>query len=142
MRSLTYLVATSIDGYIAAEDGDFTPLLLDGDHLRWPYPHLQQYVAARSLTDVPRDVTLFSGDLLAQVRALKRLPGLAIWLCGGGTVAAQLLPEIDSLFLKITPVVLGDGIPLFRGAVPPLRFRRTGTREFTSGVTFVEYARR
>ena len=34
MRTLEYLVATSIDGFIARVDGDFTPLLVEGDHLQ------------------------------------------------------------------------------------------------------------
>jgi hypothetical protein len=43
MRELTYLVATSIDGFIAAPDGDITPLLVEGAHLealveRYPRP--------------------------------------------------------------------------------------------------------
>lgn len=34
MRRLEYLVATSIDGFIARADGDFTPLLVSGDSLQ------------------------------------------------------------------------------------------------------------
>lgn len=33
MRRLVYLIAVSIDGFIAGPDGDFTPLLTDGGHL-------------------------------------------------------------------------------------------------------------
>jgi dihydrofolate reductase len=33
MRELVYLVATSIDGFIAKSDGDYTPLLVEGDSL-------------------------------------------------------------------------------------------------------------
>lgn len=34
MRTLTYFVATSVDGYIAAPDGAFDAFPTDGDHLR------------------------------------------------------------------------------------------------------------
>ena len=185
MRALEYFVAASIDGYIAREDGDFTPLMVEGDSLSAlveeypdtlpaqaraalgidaanrrfdtvlmgaatyrvpgglpsPYPHLRQYVVSRSIRSTPDDVTLVSGDLLPWVRGLKAEEGLAIWLCGGGTLAGQLLPEIDRLFLKISPVVLGRGLPLFATEVPGLRFTRTAVRPFGNGVVFVQYDR-
>ena len=185
MRALEYFVAASIDGYIAREDGDFTPLMVEGDSLSTlveeypdtlpaqaraalgidaanrrfdtvlmgaatyrvpgglpsPYPHLRQYVVSRSIRTTPDDVTLVSGDLLPRVRGLKAEEGLDIWLCGGGTLAGQLLPEIDRLFLKVSPVVLGRGLPLFATEVPGVRFTRTAVRPFGNGVVFVQYDR-
>ncbi|WP_432397045.1 dihydrofolate reductase family protein [Pseudarthrobacter sp. L19] len=78
------------------------------------YPHLRQLVVTSR--DLPKDpsVEVLSGDLLARVSLLKREDGLDIWLCGGGDVADQLLPEIDEIQIKVNPVVLGDGIPIFR----------------------------
>jgi dihydrofolate reductase len=37
-------------------------------------------------------------------------------LCGGARLAGALYDEIDELVLKVNPVVLGTGTPLFRGA--------------------------
>ncbi len=185
MRTLEYFVATSIDGFIAVEDGDFTPLLVEGDSLQAlvedypetlpaqaraalgidapnrrfdtvvmgagtyrvpgglpsPYPHLRQYVVSRSLTGTPADVTVIREDPLEEVRRLKEEDGLAIWLCGGSALAGALLPEIDRLFLKVSPVVLGGGLPLFGTAAAGVRFAPTAVRRFTNGVLFVEYAR-
>jgi len=187
VRHLEYFVATSIDGFIAKEDGDFSPLLVEGDSLQTlveeypetlpaqartglgidaanrrfdtvlmgagtygvpgglpsPYPHLRQYVASRSLSGTPADVTVIRDDVLADVRRLKAEEGLNIWLCGGSALAGTLLPEIDRLFLKVTPVVLGRGLPLFATATAAagVRFTPTAARTFTNGVLFVEYAR-
>lgn len=186
MRELVYLVATSIDGFIARPDGDFTPLLVPGDHLDFlaeeypetfpaqaraalgidgapnrhfdtvlmgaatyrvpgglpsPYPHLRQYVVSRSTTTAPDDVTVVAGDVLARVRELKAQDGAAIWLCGGSRLAGQLLPGIDRLVLKVSPVVLGEGLPLVSGVSGPTDFRATGTRSFANGVVILDYRR-
>ncbi|MFI6045515.1 dihydrofolate reductase family protein [Nocardia sp. NPDC051321] len=191
MRKLTYYVASTIDGYIATEDGsvDFFPV--GGDHgpaitaqypetlptkvresigidkrnryfdtvlmgrkthdfgvrtgTSSPYAHLKQYVVSTTLPENPDpDVELIAADPLAKVRELKRDNGLGIWLCGGGELAQELLPEIDQIFLKLYPVLLGRGKSLF-GAGPRLpdaaKFRVITSRVFDDGVAFMKYSR-
>lgn len=106
-----------------------------------PYAHLREYVATRSPRPPVPGVT-FTADALATVRQLKRESGLAIYLCGGGQLAGSLLPEIDRLILKRSPVVLGAGIPMFGAAEPGTRsFRLVEVRRFTSGVLIEEHER-
>lgn len=191
MRKLTYYVASTIDGYIATEEGsvDFFPV--GGDHgpaitaqypetlptkvreslgidkrnryfdtvlmgrkthdfgvrtgTSSPYAHLKQYVVSTTLPENPDpDVELIAADPLAKVRELKRESGLGIWLCGGGELAQELLPEIDQIFLKLYPVLLGRGKSLF-GSGPRLpdaaRFRVITSRVFEDGVAFMKYSR-
>lgn len=187
MRDVTYCVATSLDGRIAAPDGDFSAFPESGDHMKvilndftdtiparvqsalglrsdgsrfdtvmmgWdtytpalhvgirsPYPHLKQFVASRQPRDVPSDVTICPNPL-ATIRQLRMQEGTGIWLAGGGALAGALLDEIDHLILKINPVVLGDGIPMFGGAAyNPRLFQRTQARTFDSGVIIAEYSR-
>jgi dihydrofolate reductase len=64
---------------------------------------------------VPPEVHVIDRDALERVRELKNQPGRDIWLRGGGTLAGVLAPEIDRLILKVSPVVLGAGVPLFAG---------------------------
>jgi dihydrofolate reductase len=105
-----------------------------------PYPHLRQYVFARSLGASPDPaVTLVSGDPVAAVRAMKREPGQGIWLCGGGDLAAQLLPEIDQLILKVNPVLLGAGIPLCAGDVAQTALALTASRVYDNGFVLLRY---
>ncbi|MEV6429542.1 dihydrofolate reductase family protein [Nocardia sp. NPDC051463] len=191
MRKLTYYVASTIDGFIATEDGsvDFFPV--GGDHgpaiiaqypetlptkvrealgtdkrnryfdtvlmgrkthdfgvrtgTSSPYAHLRQFVVSTTLPESPDSaVELISTDPLAKVRALKREDGLGIWLCGGGELAQVLLPEIDQIFLKLYPIVLGRGRSLF-GSGPRLddaaKFRMITSRVFEDGVAFMKYSR-
>ncbi|MFE1591799.1 dihydrofolate reductase family protein [Nocardia sp. NPDC058705] len=191
MRKLTYFVASTIDGFIAAEDGtlDFFPV--GGDHgpaiisqypetlptkvreargiaagniyfdtvimgrkthdfgvrtgTASPYEHLRQYVVSTTLPESPAPgVELITEDPTAAVQKLKREDGLGIWLCGGGELAQALLPEIDQVFLKLHPVVLGTGRPLFGGGAKlpaPERFRVITSRVYADGVAFIKYGR-
>ncbi|WP_327120015.1 dihydrofolate reductase family protein [Nocardia sp. NBC_01730] len=191
MRKLTYYVASTIDGFIATEEGsvDFFPV--GGDHgpaitaqypetlptkvreaigvdqhnryfdtvlmgrkthdfgvrtgTSSPYAHLKQYVVSTTLPESPDPaVELITDDPVGKVRELKRETGLGIWLCGGGELAQALLPEIDQIFLKLYPIVLGRGRALF-GDGPRLpeaaEFRVITSRVFEDGVAFMKYSR-
>ncbi|MBL1101086.1 dihydrofolate reductase [Streptomyces sp. 205] len=108
-----------------------------------PYGHLRQYVMSTSLDSVPdAAMGLVSEDPLEFVRTLKKEHGLDIWLCGGGKLAAALRDEIDELIVKINPVVIGSGIPLFDSAHSPQRYDVVSGEIYDSGVTIMTYARR
>jgi len=117
---------------------------LPDHHLTNPYRHLRQVVFTRS-HEAPsgsEGVEFTGSDPVETVRALKREDGKGIWLCGGGALAAVLVDEIDRLALKVNPVMLGAGIPLFgERTYAPLSWRSTSTQTFRSGVTFAEYER-
>jgi dihydrofolate reductase len=106
-----------------------------------PYPHLRQYVFSRSVRDVPYGIVATDRDPVELVRKLKIDEGSAIWLCGGGSLAAALVEEIDRLIVKVNPVLFGTGIPLFDGLdYLPRNFGLTRSRTFESGVTIAEYS--
>jgi len=105
-----------------------------------PYPHLRQVVVSSERT-VGVDGIETTNDPVGTVRKLKGEPGTGIWLCGGGALAGALATEIDRLVLKVNPVLLGAGIPLFGGHYEPQPFRRITTRAFQSGVVLNEYTR-
>ncbi len=187
MRELTYYVGVSLDGFIAAPDGDFSAFPVEGDHLQvlmheftdtipghiqravgleadrsrfdtvvmgWetytpalregidsPYPHLRQVIASRRERQVPAGIEL-TDDPVRTVRDLKRQDGSGIYLAGGGALAGALIDEIDRLQLKVYPLLLGSGVPLFRGlGARALPFRRTASRPFESGMVMNEYVR-
>ncbi|MFJ9369244.1 dihydrofolate reductase family protein [Nocardia sp. NPDC101769] len=110
-----------------------------------PYAHLRQFVVSSTLPENPApDVELIAENPIERVRELKREKGLGIWLCGGGELAQTLLPEIDQVFLKLYPMVLGHGRPLFgtAGHLPePARFRVLTSSIFEDGVAFIKYSR-
>jgi dihydrofolate reductase len=73
------------------------------------------------------------------VRELKDRPGKDIWLCGGGDLASQLHDEVDELILKVNPVAIGAGIPLFRQGFAPKTLDVVDRRDYANGFTMVRY---
>jgi dihydrofolate reductase len=105
-----------------------------------PYPTLRQLVFSRTMGAAPHpDVELASGDPLARVKELKSEIGRDIWLCGGSALAATLAPAIDELILKVHPVIIGAGIPLFAGPVPTTRLTLIGTKHYANGFVRQHY---
>lgn len=120
MQAVSYHVATSIDGFIAEEDGSFDRFLLQGEHVKDyiaaisgagsvlmgrrtydvalkmgvldPYPHLDTYVFSRSMAASPHPhVRVVQGEPGPLVANLRASDGKGILLCGGGHLAGQLL---------------------------------------------------
>ena len=75
------------------------------------------------------------------VQGLKEEKGKAIWLCGGGELAGDLLRAglINQLIIKLNPVLFGAGIPLFSGEVDMTHLKLTDTRVFGSGQMILYY---
>jgi dihydrofolate reductase len=105
-----------------------------------PYPQMKQYVFSKTLKDIPDEaVELVSVDPLVFVKELKQQPGQDIWLCGGGNLATVLFSEIDELILKVNPILLGSGIPLFSGVVQQTSLELTDSKIYDNGFMLLHY---
>jgi dihydrofolate reductase len=105
-----------------------------------PYGHLRQVLFSRTVTSSPdKNVELVSGDTLSFVRRLKKETGKDIWLCGGAELATALFPEVDELILKVNPVLIGSGIPLFSAAVERTSLRLVSSKTYTNGFIMSRY---
>ncbi len=106
-----------------------------------PYAPLRQYVFSRHLPpSTDPAVTVVTGDPVPVVQRLKaESTDRDIWLCGGGDLAAQLIGEIDEVVIKLNPVVLGQGVPLFRGLPAAHHFVYAGQEVHDGGVLWVTY---
>ena len=73
------------------------------------------------------------------VRQLKAEPGRDIWLCGGGRLAGGVFTEIDELILKVNPLLIGSGVPLFAGAVGTQRATLVERQSYPNGFVLARY---
>ncbi len=106
-----------------------------------PYAPLRQFVVSRSMPGSPDSaVHLHRGAAIELVRQLKaEESGKDIWLCGGAKLAAALFTEIDELVLKINPVLIGAGIPLFDGIAGTRAASLTEHKVYPNGFVFARY---
>jgi dihydrofolate reductase len=70
---------------------------------------------------------------------LKKEDGKDIWLCGGGDLATKLFSEIDGIIMKVNPILLGSGIPLFSGVVQQTDLELTGSKIYRNGFMLLHY---
>lgn len=84
---------------------------------------------------------LVKSDVAAEVAMLKQQPGKQILLFGGAGIAGTFmqLGLIDEYRIKIYPVMLGKGIPLFKDPQARFNFKLMSTRTFSSGVVEIHY---
>jgi dihydrofolate reductase len=106
-----------------------------------PFSHLRQVVFSTTLPEAPdHSIEVVPSDPTGFERDLKGQPGKGIWLCGGGELAASIVDEIDQVYLKLFPMVLGSGRPILAGESLQ-KFRMVGHQVFDDGVVFIKYSR-
>ena len=167
MRQLRYSVAASLDGFIAGPNGEYDWIPMDPDidfealyasfsaivmgRRSWelvastpdaPPITLPAYVYSRSLPEGERNGFTFVHDGAAHVRSLKATDGKPVWLWGGGHLFRELAAAdlVDGVDVAITPVLLGEGLPLLPGPTAQMKLELRRHRLYPkSGILFAEY---
>lgn len=87
------------------------------------------------------DTTVIGKDFVAALHKLKEETTGDILLFGSPTTAHALLAEdlIDECWLFINPVLLGNGIPVFKGIKEKQSLKLLKTHVFSSGVVCLQH---
>nr|WP_246221394.1 dihydrofolate reductase family protein [Phytoactinopolyspora mesophila] len=87
------------------------------------------------------NTTVLGGDIAEEVSALKRQPGGDIFVFGSAQLTSALMENslVDEYRLGINPVILGAGVPFFKGNLERHELRLTETRPLASGVVILHY---
>jgi dihydrofolate reductase len=118
----------------------------------WPlhadvWPEVQtaiKYVASNTRTSDPWGPSVFlSGDVAAQVAALKERPGPDLHVYGSANLMQTLFARdlVDALWLRIHPITLGGGKRLFADGAIPAAFRLAEHQVTSTGVVLASYER-
>ncbi len=113
----------------------------DINHSTW-YKKAHKLVLSKTMkgADLP-NTTIISDNLAERIKELQQQPGSEILLFGSPTATHALIQQnlIDGYWLFVNPIILGQGIPLFTGIKEKIKLKLLTTRQFTSGVTELNY---
>jgi dihydrofolate reductase len=159
-RATLLYIATSLDGYIADENGEigwlteyegkgdygYTDFINSVDTIimgrltyeqvlsfaSWPYPGKKCYVFSRRRQEPDKNVIFVHDNPAEFMRRLKQEPGANIWLVGGAGLVAAFLKDnlVDEFIISIIPIILGNGIPLFSLGNPQMKLSLLATRNY------------
>ena len=113
----------------------------DIEHSKW-YKEAQKVVVSKTMKGADLTNTkIISDNLSTEINEIKKQGDKEVLLFGSPTAAHSLiqLNLIDGYWLFVNPVILGQGIPLFTGIKDKTKLKLITTRQFTSGVTELNY---
>jgi dihydrofolate reductase len=113
----------------------------DIEHSKW-YNNTHKIVLSKTMNGAgPANTTIISDNLVDSINAIKEQAGSEILLFGSPTATHALvqLGLIDGYWLFVNPIILGQGIPLFTDIKDKIKLKLLTTRQFTSGVTELNY---
>jgi len=157
-RKIKLFIASSLDGYIAKEDGSVYWLPQSGDSGydnfyksidivlmgkktyeqiltfgKFPYKDKTSYVFTRNPNQKKKDENVeFTSEVEEFTKELVLSSGKDIWLVGGSDIISTFLnlKFIDEIILTVIPVVLGKGIPLFKNIKEEVKLELIKTTEY------------
>lgn len=103
---------------------------------------MPKYVVSSTLDKVEWPGSkLIKGDVMGEIRKLKKAPGRDLLLAGSGQLFNALMQEnlIDLYRFMVHPVVLGEGRRLFAGRAAQRPLTLTDTKKLSTGILILEY---
>jgi dihydrofolate reductase len=113
------------------------------NHAKW-YALAKKYVFSTSLKKLNNPTAeLVKADLPGKVAALKKEQGKNLMIFGspGLTHSFAQLGLIDEYVILINPLILGSGIPMFKGIVSRANLKLISATEFKIGVVGFHYSK-
>ena len=113
----------------------------DIEHSKW-YNGIHKIVLSKTMKDADlANTTIVSDNLSERINKIKQQQGSDIAVFGSPTATHSLIQQnlIDGYWLFVNPVILGQGIPLFTNIKDKIKLQLLNTRQFTCGVTELNY---
>ncbi len=113
----------------------------DIEHSAW-YKKVSKVVLSKTINAVGLDnTTVISDHLTENINLIKKKEGENIIIFGSPRASQSLLSEglIDEFWLFVNPVILGEGVPLFKGVTEITKLKLIESKTFSCGVIALHY---
>ena len=109
----------------------------------WVYEDLMTYVITHREETSSEKIRFVHESPPELMKKLKELDGKDIWICGGASIARQLMQDgmIDRFYISVIPVLLGAGVRLF-GELPEEQELRLMETKSYNGIVELRYEKR
>jgi dihydrofolate reductase len=107
----------------------------------FPHADKETYVITRQTIPDKDNVKFYSGNLKDLIYKLKQQQGKHIFCDGGAELINAFLKEklFDELIISIIPILVGDGILLFKDGRPEQYLELVSNRSFETGLIQLHY---
>lgn len=113
----------------------------DIDHSKW-YNEVEKVVLSNTIkSDPSKKLRVIGKDLAREVNELKNGPGKEILIFGSPSAGHTLaqLGLVDGYWLFVNPILVGQGVPLFKGLKDRTKLKLMKSHTFKSGVVCLNY---
>ena len=169
MKKVILFIAISLDGYIASKDGSIDWLFTDSDYGtnafmksidtilmgRKTYEQAVEfgldfykgkkiYVFTKSKKlKAAEGCEIINEDVISFTKKLIKKKGKNIWLMGGGELSSSFQKKnlINEYSLFVHPIILGEGIPLFKNLSKVSTLELKSYKRFDSGLVRINYSK-
>jgi dihydrofolate reductase len=107
----------------------------------FPYADKDVYVITRATKPNIGSINFFTGDLKTLIGKLKSENGKNIYCDGGAEIVNELLKSnlIDEFIISVIPILLGNGIKLFKDGRGEQKLELVSVQSFDKGLTQLHY---
>ena len=112
----------------------------------YEYPHSDKdvYILTRTAKPSIGNFKFYTGDLSRLVNYLKGQAGKNIYCDGGAEIANELMKNtlVDEFIISVIPILLGEGIRLFKEDRPEQRLELISSKQYEKGLIQLHYKRK
>lgn len=110
---------------------------------KWPYPGVTAYVITHRKWDnaLQENIVFYNGDFKKLIEEAKRKTKKDIWIVGGSQIITGFMNQglIDEYIISVIPIILTEGIPLFKNINRRKRLQAVDTKAYPSGIVQIKY---
>jgi dihydrofolate reductase len=133
-----------MEGYWPTAADQPNPTKHDIEHSKW-YKHVRKVVLSKTMiAENLVNTRVISNNLVDEINKLKQSTEKEILIFGSPTAAHSLMAAnlIDDYWFNVNPVLLGNGIPVFKDIKTKTSLSLITSKVFSSGVICLHYTRK